>query len=129
LWHAQLSKYPDGFVQEQIARLQLAVDSAVPGYRMRTLALPLGLWPKNRDLAHKGAWTDPKSGKTVAYDYSVVLEVAGGPARSPHDPQFNARALPRVQVHAQEMEQAIDYLDKTRTRYVSDGDPKTIANP
>ena len=61
LWHAQLSKYPDAFVQEQIARLQLAVDSAVPGYRVRTLALPLGLWPKSRDLAQRGTWTDPKT--------------------------------------------------------------------
>jgi hypothetical protein len=129
LWHAQLSKYPDAFVQEQIARLQLAVDSAVPGYRMRTLALPLGLWPKNRALASKGAWTDPKSGKTVSYDYGAVLEVSGGPARSPHDPEFNGRALPRVQVNAKEMESTIDRLDKTKTRYVSDGDPNVIARP
>ena len=129
LWHAQLSKYPDAFVQEQIARLQLAVDSAVPGYRIRTLALPLGLWPKNRALASKGSWTDPKSGKTVTYDYGAVLEVSGGPARSPHDPEFNGLALPRVQVNAKEMEQTIDRLDKTRTRYVSDGNPAVIAKP
>ena len=129
LWHAQLSKYPDAFVQEQIARLQLAVDSAVPGYRVRTLALPLGLWPKNRELARRGSWTDPKSGKTVQYDHSAVLMVAGGPARSPYDPQFNPQALPRVQVNQKEMESAIDYLDKTRTRYVSDGNPQTVAKP
>lgn len=119
LWHAQLSLYPDAFVQEQIARLQLAVDSAVPGYRIRTLALPLGLWPKNRALAARGRWQDPKSGRTVTYDYDAVLEVAGGPARSPYDPQFNGRALPRVQVNGKEMERSIDYLDKTKTRYVA----------
>jgi hypothetical protein len=129
LWHAQLSKYPDAFVQEQIARLQLAVDSAVPGYRIRTLALPLGLWPKNRTLAHKGSWTDLKTNKTVSYDYDAVLEVAGGPARSPHDPQFNPLSLPRVQVYLTEMERTINYLDKTKTRYVSDGDPDIVAKP
>lgn len=129
LWHAQLSKYPDAFVQEQIARLQLAVDSAVPGYQIRTLALPLGLWPKNRELAHQGSWTDPKTNKTVSYDYSAVLEVAGGPARSPHDQQFNPLSLPRVQVYLTELERTINYLDKTKTRYVSDGDPNTIAKP
>ena len=53
--------------------------------------------------------------------------VAGGPARSPHDPQFNPLALPRVQVNQKEMESAIDYLDKTKTRYVSDGNPTSIA--
>ena len=103
LWHAQLSKYPDAFVQQQIAQLQMAVDSAVPGYKIRTLALPLGLWPKNRELAHKGSWTDPKSKRTISYDYDAVLEVAGGPARSPHDPQFNPLSLPRVQVYVDEL--------------------------
>lgn len=121
LWHAQLSKYDDKFVQEQIARLQLAVDSAVPGYRMRTLALPLGLWPKNRALASKGSWTDPKTGKTTSYNYDAVLEVSGGPARSPYDPEFNGLSLPRVQVNQKEMEQTIDRLDRNRNRYVSDG--------
>lgn len=127
LWHAQLSKYPDPFVQEQIARLQLAVDSAVPGYRIRTFALPLGLWPKNRALAQKGSWTDPKNGKVITYDHDVILEVAGGPARSPHDPQFNALSVNRVQVYQNELEKTLDYLDRSGTRYVSDGDPNTVA--
>ena len=127
LWHAQLSKYPDAFVQEQIARLQLAVDSAVPGYRIRTFALPLGLWPKNRALAEKGSWTDPKSGKTTSYDHDVILEVAGGPARSPYDPQFNGLSTNRVQVYQNELQKTLDYLDKSGTRFVSDGDPNTVA--
>src|SRR5213075_1928269 len=79
LWHAQLSKYPDAFVQEQIARNVLGIDSAVPGYRIREMALPQGLWPKNRALASKGSWTDPKTGKTVNYSWPVVFEVDGGP--------------------------------------------------
>lgn len=127
LWHAQLSKYPDAFVQEQIARLQLAVDSAVPGYRIRTFALPLGLWPKNRPLAWQGSWTDPKSRRTITYSHDAVLEVSGGPARSPYDPQFDGHSLPRVQVNQKEMEQSIDRLDRTKTRYVSDGDPNHVA--
>src|SRR3712207_2604018 len=88
LWHAQLSKYPDAFVQEQIARGQMGIDSAVPGYKVRTFALPQGLWPKNRQLAWRGSWTDPKSKRTITYDHDAVLEVSGGPARSPYDPSF-----------------------------------------
>ena len=127
LWHAQLSKYDDAFVQEQIARLQLAVDSAVPGYRIRTFALPLGLWPKNRELAAKGSWTDPRTGRTITYNHDVILEVAGGPNRSPHDPQFNGHSVNRVQVYGNELEKTLDYLDRSGTRYVSDGDPNTVA--
>ena len=130
LWHAQLSKYSDAFVQEQIARLQMAVDSAVPGYRIRTMALPLGLWPKNRQLAWKGSWTDPKSGRVISYAHDAVLEVAGGPTRSPHD---QATKVPgsffRVQVYANELERTLDHLDRSGTRYVSDGDPRSVARP
>jgi hypothetical protein len=127
LWHAQLSRYPDAFVQEQIARLQLAVDSAVPGYKIRTFALPLGLWPKNRALAERGSWTDPKSGKTTSYKHDVVLEVSGGPNVSPHDPAFKGNSVDRVQVYVNELEKTLDYLDKSGNRYVSDGNPNTVA--
>jgi hypothetical protein len=120
-------KYPDAFVQEQIARLQLAVDSAVPGYRIRTFALPLGLWPKNRALAQKGSWKDPKSGRVVTYDHDVILEVSGGSNVSPHDPKFDGLSVDRVQVYANELVKTLDYLDKSGTRYVSDGNPSTVA--
>ena len=118
LWHAQLSKYPDAVVQEQIARLQMAVDSAVPGYRIRTFALPLGIWPKNRELAWTGSWTDPKSGRTVTYSHDAVLEVSGGPNVSPFDPKFDGHSVDRVQVYQNELERTLDYLDKSGTRYV-----------
>ncbi|MEX1184133.1 MAG: polysaccharide deacetylase family protein [Gemmatimonadota bacterium] len=129
LWHATLSKYDDAFAQEQIARLQLAVDSAVPGYRIRSFALPLGDWPTNRSLAARGSWTNPKTGETTSYEHDIVLLVAGGPARSPHDPEFDPLRVPRVQVFADELVRVLDQLDRTATRYVSDGDPATIARP
>ena len=120
LWHAQLSKYDDAFVQEQIARGDLAIDSVVPGIEVKTFALPQGLWPRNRALAWKGSWT-AKGGRTVAYDYATVLEVAGGPARSPFDPQFDAKKLPRVIAYGNDVEKTLDQLDRTKTRFVWDG--------
>ena len=129
LWHAQLSKYPDAFVQEQIARLQLAVDSVVPGHHMKTMALPQGLWPKNRALAWRGSWTDPKSGKTTRYDHATVLEVAGGPARSPFDPAFDGRKLPRVIAYKDEVKKTLDRLDATKTRFVWDGGRQVSGAP
>jgi len=121
LWHAQLSKYPDSFVQEQIARGQLAIDSAVPGYKVRTFALPQGLWPKNRALAWRGSWTDPKSGQTVSYNNETVLEVEGGPVRSPFDPQFDKTKLTRRIVFGNSLEKTLDQLDASKTRFVWDG--------
>lgn len=119
LWHAQLSKYSDAQVQEQIARGVMAIDSAVPGYRVRTFALPLGLWPKNRALAEKGSWKDPKTGRVVSYDFDAILEVSGGPTRSPFAPNFTPLSLNRVQVYGNELERTLKELEKTG--YVSGG--------
>jgi polysaccharide deacetylase len=121
LWHAQLNKFPDAFVQEQIARGQMAIDSAVPNYKIRTFSLPQGLWPKNHELAWRGSWTDPKSRKTVSYDNETVLEVAGGPVRSPFDPAFDKRKLTRFIVYDNELEKLLARLDSTKTRFVWDG--------
>ena len=123
LWHANLAHYPDSAVRQQIARGDLAIDSAVAGYRVRTFALPLGVWPKNRALASEGSWRDPKSGRDIVYKYDAVLMVSGGPARSPFDPLFDPHRLPRVQVYGNELEKMLDQLDRARTRYVASGAP------
>jgi len=129
LWHAQLSKYPDAFVQEQIARNVLAIDSAVPGYKVRSMALPQGLWPKNHALATRGSWTNPKTGKTISYSWPVVFEVAGGPMRSPYDPAFNPGSTPRIQVIGNAIQQTMDKLEKSGNAYISDGNPSVVAKP
>lgn len=129
LWHAQLSKYPDAFVQEQIARNAMAIDSAVPGYRIRAMALPQGLWPKNRALATKGSWTDPKTGKTFTYSWPVVFEVSGGPMRSPYDPAFNPGSTPRIQVIGNAIEANMNKLERAGNMYISDGNPSVVAKP
>ncbi len=118
LWHARLSTMSDTVVQEQLARAQLAVDSASAGYAMTTLALPLGLWPKRRELLQSGGWTDPKSGRVMRYNINAVLMVAGGPARSPFDSLFNRMSIPRVQVFGDELEIMLDRLDRDENRYV-----------
>ena len=129
VWHAQLSKFSDAIVQEQIARNALAIDSAVPGYKIRSMALPQGLWPKNRALASKGSWTNPKTGKTVSYEWPVVFEVAGGPMRSPYDPAFNPGMTPRIQVIGNAIPVMIDKLEKSGNAYISDGNPAVVAKP
>ena len=118
VWHARLDKFSDAVVQEQIARNQMAIDSAVAGYKVRTMALPYGIWPKNRQLAWQGSWTDPKTGQVHAYHFDAVLEVAGGPTRSPYDPQFDAHAITRVQAVGDDIVKALDQLDKGKGRFV-----------
>ena len=129
LWHARLDKYDDAMVQEQIARGVMAIDSAVPGYKVRTFALPLGLWPKNRALAKRGSWTDPRTKRDVGYDFDAILEVSGGPVPSPHTEKFNPLSVQRIKASGTLVANALDRLERAGERYVSDGDPRTIVKP
>jgi peptidoglycan/xylan/chitin deacetylase (PgdA/CDA1 family) len=121
LWHANLGKYSDAVVQEQIARSVLAIDSAVTGYKVRTFALPLGVWPKNRALATAGSWRDPKTKRDVGYKFDAVLEVSGPSVPSPASPSFKPYSLTRVQVVGNSLEEELDRLDAKGIRFVSAG--------
>lgn len=121
LWHAKLSQYSDAVVQEQIARNVMGIDSAVAGYKIRTFALPYGLWPKNRPLAWQGSWTDPKTGKVHSYKFDAVLEVAGGPTRSPYDAQFNSKSINRIEAIGDDIVKALTRLESTKARFVVGG--------
>ncbi|MEP6733817.1 MAG: polysaccharide deacetylase family protein [bacterium] len=121
LWHAMLNKYSDAVVQEQIARNQMGIDSAVPGYKIRTLALPYGLWPKNRPLAWQGSWTDPKTKQTHSYKFDAVLEVSGGAAVSPYDPKFNPKSINRIEAVGDDVRKQLARLDSTKGRFVVGG--------
>ncbi len=114
LWHGRLDRRSDAAVQEQIARGVLAVDSAVAGYRVRTFALPLGLWPKNRALAQAGRWTDEKIARTIAYRFDAVLEVTGALAGTPYGPGFNPLEIPRTQVIGDNLAKLLDQIERVR---------------
>lgn len=133
LWHARLDRARDALVQEQLARGALAIDSAVPGYRVRSLALPFGLWPRHKALAVSGSWRDPRTGRVTRYGHDAIFLVTGGPARSPHDPRFDPLALPRVPLQGgTRLATTLDLMDQPGgpwARYVSDGDPATVAPP
>lgn len=118
VWHAMLNKFSDAVVQEQIARNVMAIDSAAPGYKVRTMALPYGIWPKNRQLAWEGSWTDPKTKQTHSYKFEAVLEVAGGPTRSPYDPAFNPHSITRIQAVANDIDKTLQQMDAAKSRFV-----------
>lgn len=129
LYHVNLARSSAAFGMEQIARAQLAVDSAVSGYRMTSFALPLGEWPADRSILRSGRWTDPRTGREVRYEIDAILMVAGGPSRSPKDPQFDPLRIPRVQVFGDELERTLDQLDRNNSRYVSAGRRARASRP
>lgn len=122
LWHANLSRYPQEVVRKQLATAQQWIQEHVPGYRPRTLALPMGAYPRALEWAVAG------SHNGSGYRHDAILMVSGGAAPSPHARAFDAHRLPRIQAVETEIARWLDHFDRhPEQRYVSDGDPGTIA--
>jgi peptidoglycan/xylan/chitin deacetylase (PgdA/CDA1 family) len=124
LWHANLGKYDEAVVRAQLADAQVWVQKHVPEYRLRTLALPHGVYPKQVDWAVTG------SAKGTTYRHEAILMVAGGAAPSPFSSKFDPVRLPRIQAVDRDLKEWLAHFDKNpQDRFVSDGDPATVTVP
>jgi peptidoglycan/xylan/chitin deacetylase (PgdA/CDA1 family) len=124
LWHANLAKYDETTVRKQLLEAQEWVQKHLPGHRFRTLALPMGAYPKELGWAISGGL----NGSTYRHD--AILMVAGGAALSPHARGLDPYHLPRIQATEAELGYWISHFDKrSEERYVSDGDPATVTVP
>lgn len=133
LYHARLDKASsDAQVQEWIGRGEDSIKVYLPqDYDLVTLALPLGMWPKNRSLAWKGNWPGrPGQNRAVAYEYGAVLEVSGDANESPYDAKFDPHSVDRFIVGPGRLERQLEAYEKNpANRFVSDGDPDVISVP
>jgi len=125
LYHARLDRGTDAQVQEWLGRGEDSLQVYLPdNYEIVTHALPLGMWPRNRSLA----WRGEHNGRT--YEYKAVLEVTGGPSESPFDTAFNPRSIKRLIVAPNALERQLEAYERNPgRRYISDGNPRTIAVP
>jgi len=124
LWHANLGKYDDTIVQKQLAQSVEAVQKRVPGYSVRSLALPFGVYPKDLQLAAKGEF------KGRPYQHEAILMVAGGAAQSPYSSGCDLLHLPRIQVPGPDLKYWLAYYEKhPGEALVSDGKTETVTFP
>jgi peptidoglycan/xylan/chitin deacetylase (PgdA/CDA1 family) len=124
LWHANLGKYDEATVRAQLADAQVWVQRHVPQYRLRTLALPHGVYPKDVSWALTG------TAKGTTYRHEAILMVAGGAAPSPFAKSFDAVRLPRIQAVEHDLKFWLNHFDRTPSdRYISDGNPDTLTYP
>ena len=124
LWHANLAKYDEGTVRAQVAEAQVWVQRHVPDYKLRTLALPHGNYPK--DLR----WVQEGSAKGTTYRTDAVLMVAGGAAPSPFSRSFDPLRIPRIQAVEKDLGYWLAHFEKNPSdRFVSDGDTTTLTIP
>lgn len=129
--HEPLSGRDDADVAQDVLCGEQIITDAVPEAEVRTFTLPLGVWPDERSLAYEGSTDDGD------YAHDAVLLVGSNPAPSPFDEAFDPLALPRIRTGSWdggdpdfESEFWLTRLDETPDgRFVSDGDPDTVAVP
>ena len=128
--HANLRTLGEAGVQAELTAGQQVITSAVPGASVTTMALPFGAEPRNPALATAGG-----SGPG-AYRFSGVMWVGSGPARSPFATGFDPMGVPRIRSGLTTGDQTLtasywipQLLSGAVRRFVSDGDPATVAFP
>ncbi|MFJ4922758.1 polysaccharide deacetylase family protein [Streptomyces sp. NPDC088725] len=126
LRHGDLRTMDPAAVGKAISGEQRNINRAVPGTRVRSLALPYGSMPRPAELAVRGP----------GYHHLGVYLVGANPAPSPFAAAFDAGAIPRIRsAGAHDQDAAfgstvwLDKLASSGGRYTSDGDPRTISFP
>jgi peptidoglycan/xylan/chitin deacetylase (PgdA/CDA1 family) len=126
--HVNLRSLSDDGVRAELAAGVEVITDAVPDAQVRTLALPLGVWPEPRDLAYAGP----------GYEHEGILLVGSHPAPSPFHVDFDPLAIPRIRSTPIWPGGEPDFAsgwwftileEHPERRYVSDGDPTRISFP
>ncbi|HHY95332.1 MAG TPA: polysaccharide deacetylase family protein [Firmicutes bacterium] len=125
--HASLKDLKGPDIQKELALPQRKVAEVIPGYQLRSLALPFGEGPRKE--ADKALLMHGEHEGTAYHHLGVVL-VGAEPAPSWASRNFRPQAIPRVQAIPEELDKWLSYLaSHPDDRYVSDGNPRTLSYP
>ncbi|MEV6770035.1 polysaccharide deacetylase family protein [Nocardia sp. NPDC051030] len=125
--HSNLGRLDAANVQREFVENLRAITAAAPGYKVRTMALPLGIFPTDHALASAGAWDG------TPYQFEAVMLVGANPAPAPYG-QVDPAAVPRIRSGRGEVPfDSAYWLDHLAAdpaqRFTSDGDPTRISFP
>ncbi len=124
--HASFAKFDAKKIDTEVGAAQRLLTQAAPGVKISSIALPFGVYPKDKKL-----W--PNLIKGTGYSYKAALLAAWEPSPSPADRKFVALRLTRITP-----ENIVNGLANWVTRlervspyapYVSDGDPGCLSFP
>lgn len=119
--HQYFNRLSTEEVEKELSLQVKEVQKILPGYSIDSLALPFGLWPKERSAAVSGNYDG------ISYDHKAILLVGAHPAPSPISDRFNPLALPRIRGSQEELDKWFNHFEqKPEDRYISDGNPDLI---
>jgi len=93
-------------VRRQLALAVKAIQEAVPGYQVKALSLPMGIYPKDMSLLLNGSY------EGITYRNKGVMMVTGGPAVPPSHKSFDPLRIPRIQAVERELNYWLRYFDE-----------------
>ncbi len=128
--HLPLRPLDPETIRKEMATGAGVIHELLPGYRIRSMALPLGSLPHEPQLVVRGSW------RGTSYGPYAVMLVGANPAPSPYSRDFDRAAVPRIRSSQLPWPAESDlafgdwmrrFEQSPETRYVSDGDPNSIA--
>jgi peptidoglycan/xylan/chitin deacetylase (PgdA/CDA1 family) len=122
--HYALDQNNPDQVAKQLALPEATVEAMVPGYELRSLSPPFGIYPSDDVVLVSGSWGDS------SYDLDAAVHVAGGVSVSPFDPVFDPLHITRVQATQGDIDEVLGHLAANPAdRFISDGDPSRVSIP
>jgi hypothetical protein len=127
-WHQRLDLLKDkAAVDEQLGKAVQAIDSYLPNYNVKVLALPLGEKPKDPTWDRDGTWNG------IHYHNESVMRETGGPTVTPNSVGWDPYNVTRIQATNMQLDWEKSYLayfdQHPDQRYVSSGDPHLVVFP
>lgn len=127
--HANLSLLSDEDALMEIALNGKKTNDILPGYEVRSLSLPYGQYPNNRDVLTGGNYLE------YNYTNEAVLLVGSNPAPSPFSIEFDPLGIPRIRASETKVENSglydwLNFFKKYPERqYISDGNTAAVTVP
>jgi peptidoglycan/xylan/chitin deacetylase (PgdA/CDA1 family) len=116
-------------VEKEVASCQAWIHKYLPNYKVRSMALPFGIYPAQTE------WVVDGSYKGETYHHDTLMKVGADPSVSPYSKRWNPLHIARVRAQDVTGDLPVsgywlEVLDKhPEMRFVSDGDPDTITIP
>jgi peptidoglycan/xylan/chitin deacetylase (PgdA/CDA1 family) len=117
--HPTLNEITDEEVKWELAVSKARIEALIPGYTVRSLALPNGIYPSDKSLVEEGHSESANS----SYRYEAAVRLGALPCPSPFSSDFDPYAIPRIQAIQSQLDQWFSYYETHPERYyVSGGD-------
>ena len=119
--HADLSQIGPDEIKWELAVSQNRIEALVPGYRVRSFALPYGIYPADASLLKEGY----APSEDLTYRYEAVVTLRARPALSPFSAEFDPLFITRVQAIQSQLDTWFSYYERYQERYyTSAGDER-----